>query len=617
MTTFETSELDFDTIKESLKKYLQRRGEFADYDFEASGLSNILDVLAYNTHLNALTANFGLNEAYLTSAQLRPSVISIAQTLGYNIRSRTASSANLNLSLNLSGAAILPTSVILPAGTKFTTSVDGVSYTFQTLVAYIATNDGSNVYAFVTEDGSLEIPVFEGISKTKNFIVQEAEERQVFVIPDKTIDTSTVTIKVFDTFSSTNFTSYTNISGVTSINSTSTFYKILETPNGFYELSFGDGVTTGLKPEVGNKITIEYLSTVGPDANKARAFSPVSQITVNGDNYDLTVAVANTSHGGATRQSIESIRQNAPLGFAAQQRLVTAEDYETTILTNFSSVTDVVAWGGEDNDPPNYGVVYVGLLFDDGVSDASKTSVKDTITSDLNENLGMLSVDIAFVDPVITYLEIETQFAFNPNLTSVTQNTIESQVSSEVLAYVDDNLKTFTGTFRKSNLATEIDEISNAILSTEISAKCQLRLTPVTEATADDNSRSTTYLLNYPVELQAPDDVNYTITSTRFDYNGITSSIKNQLGSTKLQIVDANNNPVVDNIGEYDATRGTICLIGFAPGVIASGDTFIKITAAPANDNVLKPLRNYYYDIDPAVSFAAAIVDRQNTSVSL
>ena len=616
-TSFQTSELDFDTIKESLKTYLKRRPEFTDYDFEASGMSNILDVLAYNTHLNALTANFALNEAYLSSAQLRPSVISIAQTLGYDIRSKVSARANLVLSLNLSSAAIKPTTISLPAKSKFTTSVDGVSYTFQTIRNYTATNDGSGVYTFVTENGDIDIPVYEGQSKTKTFIVQEESENQVFIVPDANIDTSLVTVKVFDTFSSTSFTSYTNILNASSIDEDSTFFKILETPNGYYELSFGDGVTTGTKPTVGNKVVIEYLSTNGPDANTASTFAPVSQVTVNGVNYDIAISVSNAAHSGANRQSIESIRQNAPLSFAAQKRLVTADDYKTTILTKYSAVEDVVAWGGEDNDPPNYGVVYIGLLFEDGVSTASQTAIKNEITSTLNENLAILSIDAKFVDPEKTYLEIETQFNFNPNKTSVTQNTIESLAAAKVIDYVNTNLNSFSGTFRKSKLTSEIDALSPSILSTRVDVKVQQRLTPATIIPGNTNSQSRTYNVNFPVALAIPDDINYVIESTSFSYNGQKCRIKNALNSTKLQIVTTNNTPVVDNIGSYSPTTGKIILTGFAPGVISSGDTYIKISATPATDEVIKPLRNYYLDIDPSVSFTAATIDRQNTSVAL
>jgi hypothetical protein len=198
-TTFSTTELDFNAIKDGLKTYFKKQSEFSDYDFEASGLSNILDVLAYNTHYNALIGNFALNEAYLSSAQLRSSVISLAQTLGYNIRSRTASKGIVTLSLNLSSAATKPSTVSLPSGTSFTASVDGVSYTFQTREEYFATDDGNGIYTFKNSDDSSELPIYEGKSKTKTFIVQEDEERQVFVIPDTTLDSEQVFVKVYDT----------------------------------------------------------------------------------------------------------------------------------------------------------------------------------------------------------------------------------------------------------------------------------------------------------------------------------------------------------------------------------------------------------------------------------
>ena len=590
-TTFTTSQLDFENIKQSLKTYLQRSGEFEDYDFEASGLNNILDVLAYNTHFNALIANFSLNEAYLNTAQLRSSVVSIATSLGYKIRSRAASRADLKLSLNLSSASIKPAQISLPAGTRFTASVDGVSYTFQTQAEYVATND-DGIYIFKTADDSEDIPVYEGTARTKTFIVQEEDERQIFIIPDETIDTSQVTVKVFDTYNTSTFTAYTDIASANSVNENSTFYRIVETPNGRYELNFGDGITTGKKPTVGNKVTIDYLATAGPDANGANSFTPVSQVTVNGVNYDLTVSLSAVSHGGAFRESIESIRLNAPLGFAAQQRLVTAEDYKTTILSNYAPVSDAIAWGGEDNDPPNYGVVYVGLLFDDNTTQSSQQSVKNDFTNNLNENLAILSVDVEFVDPVATFLEFACTFNFNPNLTGLTRATVEKQVFATIRDYVNDNLKTFTGTYRKSNLATEIDAISPAILSTLITTKMQQRLTPITEASVSSTSQTADYTLNFPVPIAAPSATDFRITSTIFSYNGVDCLIRNKLSDTKLQIIRLDGTIEVDNIGEYTASNGRISLSGFSPGLIASGDSFIKITATPASDGNITPLRN-------------------------
>lgn len=617
MTTFQTSQLDFENIKENLKTYLKAKDEFTDYDFEASGLSNILDVLAYNTHLNALIANFGLNETYLASAQLRSSVTSIANMLGYNIRSNTASTAYLSLSVDLSGIGSPPTSVTLPAGTKFVTSVDNISYTFQTISSYIGINDGTGIYTFYTDLGSESIPVYEGQSKTKTFIVNSNDPHQIYVIPDTNMDSSIVTVKVYDTYASTDYVSYTDINEVIKITPTSTFYKIYESPNGYFEISFGDGVTTGLHPTIGNKIEVEYISTSGADANRASSFSPVSQLSVNGGNYDIDVAVISRSAGGSGKESTDSIRQNAPIVFAAQQRLVTAQDYKGMILSTFSSVRDAIAWGGEDHSTPTYGLVYVSLIFHDNIPAEMQALVKSYISDNLNENLAILTIGVDFIDPVATYLQIEVDFSFDPGLTSLTKSSIENIVNAEVAAYVNDNLKDFTGSFRKSNLATEIDELSPAILSSEIAVKIQQRLTPVTEANEINDSRSATYNLYYPVPLLNPSTTEHVINSTSFYYDGQISKVVNKLGSTVLQITDLSGNVLLNNVGIYYPDTGHIALDGFAPGVITSGDSYIKFSALPRNDNVIKPLRNFYLDIDASLSYSAAQIDRNETSIAL
>lgn len=286
-TTVKSSELDFNNIKNRLKDYLKKQSEFDDYDFEASGLSNILDVLAYNTHLNALSANFALNESFLASAQLRSSVVSHAETLGYDVRSVTASRALVNLSVNLSGVIGRSSSVILPAGTTFSSQIDGTTYTFNTIEAYVGDDNGSGIYNFYTKSGSFDIPIYEGINKVKNFIVGDKAERQVYVVPDVNIDKQTAVVRVFDTASSSNFINYNDIKTAVNVDANSTLYTIRETPNGFYEMNFGDGISFGKSPDPGNKIELTYLSTKGLEGNSAKVFTPTVTLSVNGANYAI------------------------------------------------------------------------------------------------------------------------------------------------------------------------------------------------------------------------------------------------------------------------------------------------------------------------------------------
>ena len=610
----QSTKLDFNNIKNQLKVHMAAQDEFSDYNFEASGLSNILDVLAYNTHYNALIANFALNESFLATAQLRSSVVAHATSLGYVIRSKTSSRATVNLSVNLLSVANRPATVALPSGFKFNAAVGDVTYTFQTRQTYYGSDDGSGLYVFKDSVGSPNIVIYEGQPTLKTFLVGETGERQLYIIPDDTIDTKTAIVRVFDNTSTVAFTTYADISTASSVSSTSTFYQLSESPNGNYELNFGDGISFGRAPITGNKITVDYLSTVGPDANGASIFSPAQSIRIPTGASEVSKSISVTtvadSNSGASRQSLESVRSNAPIAFAAQQRLVTADDYKAIILQNFSAISDAAAWGGEDNVPTDYGKVYVSLKFQDGTSEDQKVAVKNSIVSNITDNLSVMSIDTEFTDPITTFLEVGTTFNFDPSLSGLTIQATEDQVLPIVRQYFTDNLKAFSKVWRRSDLLALVDDTSPAILNSTIVTKMQQRLIPLI-------GQVQSYNVYFPVEIALPDPQAPIITSSTFIFNGRACTIQNQLNSSKLQIVDSTGEAVLDNIGQYEPTKGLITLTGFNPEQITSGQNFIKLSALPANQSTIRPLRNYIIDIDEDVSFVSGAIDRQTLQVSL
>ena len=608
-TLIKSTDLDFDTIKTRLKDFLKAQSEFSDYDFEGSGLSNILDVLAYNTHINGLTANFALNESFLNTAQLRSSVVSHAEALGYVPRSKTSSSANVNLSVT-NTASGRSASITLPRGTSFTTSVGGVSYTFRTRESFAATDDGSGFYQFKTETGSTSIPIFEGVEKTKTFFVGETTEAQLYVIPDLTADTNSLFVRVFETPGSTSFETYTNLNTAVRITADSTHFQVKEVPNGFYEVLFSDGKSTGKRPVAGNKIIITYLSTVGEAANGGSVFTPTANLTVGNDSFPITVTTDSVSSGGSEKESIESIRQNAPILFASQQRLVTAEDYKAQVLAKFNAyLDDVVAWGGNDNVPVNYGEVYLGLKFKDNISTEVQADVKNQIVTNLTDNLSIMSITTEFTDPVTAFLELEIFFNFDPNLTSATPRATENLVFETVQAFFNTNLKKFNKVFRRSALLAEIDDLDEAILNSRMDLKVQQRFTPVT-------GQSLSYTLAYPMAISIPDDVNRVVTSGRFEFNGKTCFIRNKLSSKKLEVVNIDGGVEVDNVGSYDTGSGKVEIVGFKPTSIEGGSE-LKVSVVPTNQSTIRPLRNYVIDFDSGVSFAQSQIDNQNTRLAL
>lgn len=600
-TTINSTNLDFNSIKNNLKTFFSQQAEFEDYDFEASGLSNILDVLAYNTHYNALTANFALNESFLNTAQLRASVISLAEGIGYIPRSKTSSRGAVSLTLNLSSGSNLPPTISLAAGVKFTSSVDDVTYTFQTRETIDATNNGSGVYSFTTADGSSNINLFEGTQKTKVFTADRADQNATYIIPDPNLDIDTAIVRVYQSSSATAFSTYRNIKEATVINDDTTLYILKESPNGFFELQFGDGVTLGQAPEAGYRIEVDYLSVTGTAANRAAVFTPTTTYTHESVNYNFNPVTVINSIGGAGLEGIESIRKNAPFQYAAQNRMVTAADYSSLILRNFSTlIKDIQSFGGEDALAPKFGTVFVSIVFNDDVTTDTITTTKDSI-QDLMKQLAVLSFSLEFLDPVKTFVETNTFFQFNPRLTTLSQNTISSAVNTTVNNYFVANVGKFNQSFRRSNVLTLVDAVSPSVLSSRQEIKMNQRVVPNLDKLNDIQIR-------FPVPIAPADDVNTIITSSTFNIGTKTCEIKNKLNSNKLQAINvADKTLVVDNLGEYDATAGTISIVGLRPSSIIGGVDYIKLKAVPANASAIAPIRQDILEHDTEDSFVTVV----------
>ena len=600
-TTIKSTALDFDAIKNNLKTFLAQKDEFADYNFEASGLSNILDVLAYNTHYNGLTANFALNESFLGTAQLRSSLVSLAEGIGYIPDSMNCAQALINVSLNLSGVTDRTSTVQIPSGFKFNATVDGIDYVFQTQEDMTAEEDnsGNGLYRFKTATGDTNIKVLEGTERVKTFIVSRAEDNEVYMIPDKNMDTSTAIVRVYEQPSSSVFLPYTNIINANTISSNSTLYILKESPNGLFELSFGNGDTLGQAPKTGSKVTVTYLASSGAEANTAKVFEPQTTVSVGGSNYDLTVSTVSRAVGGSDKETDESIRQNAPFQYATQNRMVTAVDYASLVLRNFSTlIKDIQSFGGEDALEPEFGTVFLSILFNADVDAVTEQITKDSI-QDLAKQLSVASFQLKFSDPVKTFVGTNTFFQFNPSLTTLSENTIKDTVNDTIRTYFADNTGKFGQSYRRSNMLTLVDDISPAILSSRSETFIQRRFTPTLTKVEDQT-------LRFAVELATPDDVNHIITSSSFMFNNKICLLRNKLNSNKLEIFNNEDSVVVvDNVGSY--TGDTVSIVGLQIDSIIGADGFVKIIAKPANESALSPRRSDILEIDPTQTTSSVV----------
>ena len=601
-TTIKSTNLDFTSIKNNLKTFLAQQDEFADYNFEASGLSNILDVLAYNTHYNGLIANFALNESFLGTAQLRSSLVSLAEGIGYIPKSRTASRAVVSFSINLSSLAERPTTVSLAPGVVFESSIDDITYTFQTRETVTATDDGSGIYSFKTNAGSTNIEIFEGTQRTKTFIADAVSQDALYIIPDKNLDVDTTIVRVYESPTSVAFTTYQNLKQATLINAATALYILKESPNEFFELSFGDGITFGVTPKAGYKIEVDYLSVQGPAANDGALFTPISQVNVGGNGYTITAQTVTNSLGGDIKETNQSIRTNAPFQYATQNRMVTADDYSSLVLRNFSTlIQDIKSFGGEDALEPEFGAVYMSIVFEDDVPLSTQTTTKNSI-QDLVDQLSVVSFRLRYLDPVTTFIETNTFFQFNPKLTTLSLNSITDNVNTIVRDYFNTNTGKFGQAYRRSNILTLIDEVSPAVLSSRMEVKMQQRIVPRLDAQNDFN-------LKYPSSIAPSDDVNYIVDSTSFNIDNRAGKIRNKLSSNKLQIVTLDGlTTIVDNVGSFNAADGTLSLVGFKPSSIIGGVNYIKVSVTPANQSAIAPQRQDILKFDEDPSFASSVI---------
>ena len=443
------TELDFDVIKQNIKDYYKRDGgPYKDWDFEGSGLNHLLDILAYNTHYNAILAHLAANESFIGSAQLRKNVVARAKTLGYLPRSFTAATTKIRLS-----GADVGSLATVPKNTVFSTSVGGNSYDFITLNAVTGTFGA-------TGD---QIEVKQGTLRTVQYTYDNSDTNRRYEIPDSKVDVSTLRVTAFPHGNSSSSTLYTKFTELSNVTASTDIYFVFENPNGFFEIEFGNNVI-GKKPASGSVISIEYLSTDGAAANGATTFNLKNTLTDSGGSAlnNIVVSGADISSGGGDRESIEEIRFNAPLSFTSQDRAVTVDDYKAQIL-NASDATAVSVWGGEDNDPVDLGAVYISA------KQADNAVLTDSQKGDLRKLLrdkGVLTLRHEFVDPKFIYIYFDIFSKFNPSLTTLNADTLGAKIATTVSNFDANALIEYNSIFRFSKFLSEIDNTSPAVLST-------------------------------------------------------------------------------------------------------------------------------------------------------
>lgn len=455
--------LDFDTLKSNLKEYLKRSDSpFKDVDFEGSNINYLLDILAYNTYINSFYLNMVASEMFLDSATLRDSIISHAKELNYLPRSYRSAEAKVSFSITPSSPMDI---LLIPKGTSFTTKISSDSYTFSTAesVVIIANNSG----IFNVES----LPVYEGYYVTDSFVYSSANSEQRFVLSNPTIDTRSLSVIVLENEGANSY-SYTSARSFLDNEANSQIFFLQAAENDQYEIVFGDNII-GRVPQNGATILAEYRVCNGELPNGAAVF--FSDGSIQGQSNISNILTTQPATGGGVNESIQSIKFNAPRSYQNQDRAVTASDYENILLANFTEIEAVSAYGGEDVNPPQYGIVYIALdtINSDGVTEINKARFADFI-----KKRSPVGITPVIVNPTFLNLEIDVTARYNTNVTTQNPQFIETLIRNTISTYNVEFLNGFKKTIRCSKLAEKINNTHSSILGIDLAVHPYFSISP-------------------------------------------------------------------------------------------------------------------------------------------
>ena len=497
----QVAELDFDTIKRNLKEFMQAQSEFSDYNFEGSGLSTLIDVLAYNTHYMGYYLNMVANEMFIDTALTRGAVVSHAKLLGYTPRSRVASKAAVDLTItpvaNDSNSAIT-----IPRFTRFVSEAkDGINYVFVNPAARVVSKNTSTGLFFVD---NLEIK--EGQPNAITFTYDSSTNpKQYFELPDIGIDTSTIQVTVQRSVENANQESYILAQDATDVDENAAVYYLEENKNGKYQIYFGDNVV-GKALTDQNIVIVSYVITTGSPANSLKEFKPLDTI-LNG--ATVSVSLQSESTAGALEEDIERIRFTAPKAFISQNRAVTKNDYIALINRDYPYFEAVNVWGGEENDPPVYGKVF----FTAKPLGGYEITVTETefVKNSILKPFSVLTVTPEYVEADYNYLNIQAEVNYDPTKTNKAATEIQAGVINAIKVFAQQNLDTFNSSFKVSQLARAIDDSDQSITSNDIGIVIEKRFAP-------DITRTSSYTLDFGAELVQGTTSQRLISSPSFKY---------------------------------------------------------------------------------------------------
>ncbi len=560
--TFRVAELDFDTIKSNLKDYFRNTSTFTDYDFEGSGLSVLIDVLAYNTHYNAIIANMLTQEMFLDTAVKRETVNLHAKRLGYLPISMRSARATVTIEAFPTNN---PETLTLGRGANFQ-SGGQIPFNFITKDSFTISKNSDGRYIFSN------VPIYEGSIEKFSYVASTTQK--TFQIPTKNVDISLLKVFVQTSSSSTELIEYKLYESIVDVGSNTNAYFLQINESGYYEVSFGDNII-GKAIAENNIVMLEYVVGNGEIPNGAGAFMLTDYIQ-GVSNIAVTTIVK--AFGGAQEESISSIKENATRRIFNQNRIVSISDYKP-MIQQILNVGDIVVWGGENNSPPVYGKVFISILNKTNIDKLLTPEEKLFIIEQLKSKM-MVTITPEIVDPEIVHVEINSSIYFDPNKTTNSSSQIKTIVQMAIRKFIDEKLNKFSTELRNSNLVYAIDSSDSSINSNITKYTLKKYVTP-------SFNRETNYYINMNNPIRESSGKTYSLTSNAIYVDGGSDKhyLEDVAGIVKIYKLVQGVKSDIKDIGTINYTTGKISILGL--NITSVEDGILTIKCLPLSNDII------------------------------
>ena len=451
-----------------------------------------------------------------------------------------------------------PTSLLLSRDAQFYGAKDGRSYNLSPATDYTAPLS-NGVYTFTN------VVLLQGIWAINSFTVETGYGSDSYVIPNKDIDITTLQVNVRSSITSSDQVVYNQFQTAYDLGSSSNLFFVRQTQNGLYGFKFGDG-RFATKLNFGNIITVRYLVTQGLDGNDLLNVAPSTSI---GGYYNITMSPIDVrSFGGADEEDIESIRQLAPITFAASGNAVTNGDYVALTKKLFPAAGDIISWGGEKNNPPKQGYVFIAVKPVSG--DVLTPTQKLALVAILQKyNVG--SITPVITDPIYTYVNLATTIKYKPSALNITTTGFTKKIIDYCNIFSQQNMEKFGGFLDMSVLSQFINVIDPAVSGNSTQASYEKRFTP-------NLNTSGSYTLNFE----------HVVSQGTVYIDGFTISDINSIGFTYYMTDDingllnlyktdgANITTLIKAVGTIDYPSGNLAINAFRPNTITNG-SYVRV----------------------------------------